>query len=99
MECSPSPFKLPVEHWQSASWIAALKRSNESMAVPPVVFNFIGVVFTAILYGKYCTIVSVQDDKCTQCYRCLLPDIRLILANQTQEIRSMERRTPLSARC
>ena len=30
--------------------------ANKSMAAPPLVFEFIGVVFTAILYGKYCLI-------------------------------------------
>ena len=30
--------------------------ANKSMAAPPLVFHFIGVVFTAVLYGKDCLI-------------------------------------------
>jgi hypothetical protein len=33
------------------------------MAAPPLVFEFIGVVFTAVLYGKYCLITFDLDDK------------------------------------
>ena len=33
---------------------------NKSMVPPLLVFDFVGVVFTAILYGKYCGIVLVQ---------------------------------------
>ena len=66
------------------------------MAAPPVVFRFIGIVFTSILYGKYCL---SSDDKRTQYHRYLLPDIRLILANSTQEDRSIQRHTPLPAHC
>ena len=36
-----------------SSRLASAKRELESMAAPPLVFNFIGVVFTAILYGEY----------------------------------------------
>ena len=67
------------------------------MAPPPLVFEFISVVFTAIFYGKYCGIVSVQTTTWSECpvIGFLMPDIRLILADPTQENRSMERRTPL----
>ena len=34
-----------------------------AMAAPPLVFEFIGVVFTAILYGKYCLIIFGSDDE------------------------------------
>ena len=64
-------------------------------------FNFIGIVFTAILYGKYSSLTIMgSDDKRSPCNnRSVLPDIWLILANPTQEStgRAIERRIPLCA--
>ena len=42
-------------HWSSLPVGLPLtaKRSNKSMAPPPLVFDYIGAVFTAILYGKH----------------------------------------------
>ena len=40
-----------------------LHNSHLPMAAPPLVFEFIGIIFTAVLYGKYCTIQHpISDD-------------------------------------
>ena len=73
--------------------------SHLPMAAPPLVFEFIGVVFTAILYGKYYYYITWfgSDHKWAPCHRSLLPDIWFILANPSQESGSMERHTRLRA--
>ena len=45
------------------------------MAAPPLVFNFLGIVFTAILYGKLSDNIQKTGGRRTLCHRCLLHDI------------------------
>jgi len=65
----------------------------------PLVIPFIGLLLETILYGVHPLITTCGSDNWTPSHRCLLSDIRLILANPTQESRSMERRTPLRTHC
>jgi hypothetical protein len=69
------------------------------MAPPPLVFRFIGAVFTATLYGKLSNNIRFrwQLKHCTLCHRSLLPDICLILANPTQTSKWTERLSSLRA--
>lgn len=41
---------------------AAPRVPNLLMAVPLVVFDFIGIVFTAVLYGKYHYLITIVSD-------------------------------------
>ena len=91
-------WKIPY-FWPYLFLLESSRNSHLPMAPPPLVFHFIGTVFTAVLYGKLSNNIRLrwQLKRCTLCHRFLLPGICLILANPTQESKWTERISSLRA--